>query len=50
VTESEAARCLALPFFNQLQDAEITEVCETLRELIADAGKHIPHARATSAG
>lgn len=50
VTESEAGRCLALPFFNLLQDAEIAEVCENLQELIEAAPKHALHARATSAG
>jgi hypothetical protein len=38
-----------LPFFNRLQDAQIVEVCETLRELIENARKHIL-AKATSAG
>jgi perosamine synthetase len=32
VTEFEASRCLALPFFNQLRDEQINEVCETLAE------------------
>jgi perosamine synthetase len=31
-TEFEAARCLALPFFNRLQDAQMDEVCENLGE------------------
>jgi len=38
VTEQAAARTLALPFFNRLTDAEIAEVCETLREGIRAAG------------
>ena len=31
VTEQVAARTLALPFFNRIADADIAEVCETLR-------------------
>jgi len=38
VTESESSRCLALPFFNRLQDTQIHEVCETLGELLQLAG------------
>ncbi len=34
VTESEASRCLALPFFNRLEDNQINEVCENLGELL----------------
>ncbi|MFI5098048.1 MAG: DegT/DnrJ/EryC1/StrS family aminotransferase [Candidatus Acidiferrales bacterium] len=34
VTELEASRCLALPLFNRLQDAQIAEVCENLGELL----------------
>jgi len=34
VTESESSRCLALPFFNRLQDTQIYEVCENLGELL----------------
>jgi perosamine synthetase len=34
VTEFHASRALALPFFNEIQDGEIGEVCETLLELI----------------
>jgi perosamine synthetase len=34
VTETEASRCLALPFFNRLQTEQIDEVCENLCELI----------------
>jgi dTDP-4-amino-4,6-dideoxygalactose transaminase len=34
VTESESSRCLALPFFNRLQDEQIYEVCENLGELL----------------
>ena len=34
VTEFEASRCLALPFFNRLQDEQIDEVCENLGELL----------------
>ena len=38
VTEFEASRCLALPFFNRLQDAQIDEVCRNLAELLQVAG------------
>jgi perosamine synthetase len=38
VTEFEAPRCLALPFFNRLQDEQIDEVCENLGELLQLAG------------
>jgi len=38
VTETEASRCLALPFFNRLEDGQIDEVCENLCELIHLAG------------
>jgi len=34
VTESIAPRCLALPFFNQIQNEQIEEVCQTLAELL----------------
>ncbi len=34
VTEFETSRCLALPFFNRLQDEQIAEVCENLGELL----------------
>ena len=37
VTDQVATRTLALPFFNRLTDAEIAEVCLTLREVI-DSG------------
>ncbi|MGA8035146.1 MAG: DegT/DnrJ/EryC1/StrS family aminotransferase, partial [Candidatus Acidiferrales bacterium] len=36
VTEFQAARSLALPFFNRIREAEIQEVCQTLVELIFD--------------
>ena len=39
VTESSAARALALPFFNRIQPAEIDEVCQTLIDLIHLAAK-----------
>jgi len=39
VTESQASRCLALPFFNRLQDQQIDEVCHNLCELIPLAAK-----------
>jgi perosamine synthetase len=34
VTESEAARTLALPFFNRIKNEEIAEVCDTLLEVV----------------
>jgi perosamine synthetase len=34
VTESEAARTLALPFFNRVKDEEIAEVCKILLEVV----------------
>ena len=36
VTDSAAARALALPFFNQLTEAEIDEVCTALAESLAE--------------
>jgi dTDP-4-amino-4,6-dideoxygalactose transaminase len=33
-TERIGDRTLALPFFNRITDGEITEVCETLMELM----------------
>jgi len=38
VTEVQASRCLALPFFNRLQDEQIDEVCGNLCELLQLAG------------
>lgn len=37
VTEFQASRALALPFFNQIQEHEINEVCRTLVDLIRSA-------------
>jgi perosamine synthetase len=37
VTEFQAARSLALPFFNRIREEEIKEVCQTLVELIRRA-------------
>jgi perosamine synthetase len=34
VTEFQASRSLALPFFNRIADQEIIEVCEALVQLI----------------
>ena len=34
VTESQAARTLALPFFNRITKEQIAEVCQTLEELL----------------
>ncbi len=39
ITETEASRCVALPFFNRLQDEQMDEVCENLDELIPLAGE-----------
>jgi dTDP-4-amino-4,6-dideoxygalactose transaminase len=33
-TESTAARTLALPFFNQITDSRIDEVCRALSEFL----------------
>jgi len=38
VTEVQASRCLALPFFNRLQDEQIDEVCGNLCEVLYLAG------------
>ncbi|WP_353068377.1 DegT/DnrJ/EryC1/StrS family aminotransferase [Tunturibacter empetritectus] len=35
ITESEAARTLALPFFNRITEAQIAEVCDTLQTALA---------------
>jgi perosamine synthetase len=48
VTEFVAARCLALPFFNRLEEAQIKEVCGNLRELIATALKLVTAGKAAS--
>jgi len=37
VTEFQASRALALPFFNRIREDEIKEVCQTLVELIRPA-------------
>ena len=37
VTESQASRALALPFFNRIREDEIKEVCQTLVELVRTA-------------
>jgi perosamine synthetase len=37
VTEAEAARTLALPFFNRITSDEIAEVCEVLRKAVRGA-------------
>ncbi len=37
VTESEASRCLALPFFNAMSEGEIDEVCGALKEALDGA-------------
>ncbi len=34
VTEAEAARCIALPFFTKLKDEQVDQVCNALRGLI----------------
>jgi perosamine synthetase len=34
VTEAEASRTLALPFFNDLNEAEVEEVCSTVKDLL----------------
>ncbi len=45
VTEFEASRCLALPFFNRLEDAQIDEVCENLGECLPLAGSRATEER-----
>jgi perosamine synthetase len=42
ITEREAARSLALPFFNRLQESEVDQVCEALRELVYQARETTP--------
>lgn len=44
VTETAASRCLALPFFNRLEDGQIDEVCENFGELLHLA-RDLPSAR-----
>lgn len=41
VTDKTVSRTLALPFFNRLTDAEIAEVCQTLREAIETVGQGV---------
>jgi perosamine synthetase len=50
VTEFAAARCLALPFFNLLEEAQINEVCGNLCELVALAEKLVPAGKAATGG
>ena len=38
ITESIAPRCLALPFFNRIQDDQIEEVCQSLMHLVGQIG------------
>jgi perosamine synthetase len=45
VTEREASRTLALPFFNRLEEQQIDEVCENLCELTQQAGVSAPAAK-----
>ncbi len=45
-TETASERCLALPFFPAMTAGQVSEVCEAIREIIAEA-KEIP-ARAKS--
>jgi perosamine synthetase len=42
VTEQVADRTLALPFFNNLTDEQISEVCRSLREAICGAARVCP--------
>jgi perosamine synthetase len=50
VTEQVSARTLALPFFNALTNAQVAEVCETLREAIAMVQQRAPHSTEVKAG
>jgi perosamine synthetase len=49
VTEHEAARCIALPFFNQIGNDEISEVCGTLGELVRSAAASQPDGKTLTA-
>jgi perosamine synthetase len=49
VTVEEAARCIALPFFNRLSETQIDEVCGALAELISKASAITPGSKALSA-
>lgn len=42
VTEWNAARTLALPFFNRIEESQLEEVCHTLVELIGQAAQLAP--------
>jgi perosamine synthetase len=42
VTEWNAARSLALPFFNRIREEQVEEVCRTLEELLCQAGGATP--------
>jgi perosamine synthetase len=41
VTEFQASRSLALPFFNRIREDEINEVCQTLGELLRSAARRL---------
>ena len=41
VTESNASRTIALPFFNRIQQSEIQEVCEYLVKLVRTANRSL---------
>jgi perosamine synthetase len=43
VTEWNAARSIALPFFNRIREDQIDEVCQTLNELIRRANTDADH-------
>ena len=45
VTESNAARSLALPFFNCIREDQVEEVCGTLEELVCQAARLTPAGR-----
>lgn len=36
-TEEAGDRCLALPFFSTMRESQVDEVCDALREILADA-------------
>ncbi|MBZ5633173.1 MAG: DegT/DnrJ/EryC1/StrS family aminotransferase [Acidobacteriia bacterium] len=50
ITEQVADRTLALPFFNGLTDAQITEVCGSLRDAIRGIPECSPQAASAAAG
>jgi perosamine synthetase len=50
VTEQVADRTLALPFFNRLSDAQVTEVCRSLHDALRSKPKRSDQAVSAEAG